>query len=158
MLAVRVPFDGLKFDKNIYASEHVHQVYWVHYSDIIMSMMASQITDVSTVCSTICSGANQRKYQSSASLALVRGIHRWPLDSPHKKGHASDHLCLIWKKSIQNCRRYRADTACKMNRRMECNQYNPQQLRCAGAKITTLLCLGYNEAPCHLSSNKINVH
>ena len=26
--------------------------------------------------------------------------------------HASDHLCLIWIESIQNCRRYRADTAC----------------------------------------------
>ena len=26
--------------------------------------------------------------------------------------HGSDHLCLIWKESIQNCRCYRADTAC----------------------------------------------
>ena len=25
-----------------------------------------------------------RKYQSSASLAFVRGIHRWPVNSPHK--------------------------------------------------------------------------
>ena len=30
------------------------------------------------------SGADQRKHQSSASLALVRGIHRWPVNSPHK--------------------------------------------------------------------------
>ena len=36
------------------------------------------------VCSTFCSGANQREHQSSASLASVRGIHRWPLNSPHK--------------------------------------------------------------------------
>ena len=41
------------------------------YSDIIMSAMASQITGVSIVCSTVCSGADQRKHQSSASLALV---------------------------------------------------------------------------------------
>ena len=29
-------------------------------------------------------GADQRKHQSSASLAFVRGIHRWPVNSPHK--------------------------------------------------------------------------
>ena len=56
-----------------------------HYSDVIMSAMASKITGVSTVCSTICSGADQRKHQSSASLAFVRGIHRWPVNSPHKE-------------------------------------------------------------------------
>ena len=50
-----------------------------HYNDVIMSAMASQITSVSIVCSTVCSGADQRKQQSSASLAFVRGIYRWPL-------------------------------------------------------------------------------
>ena len=50
-----------------------------------MSEMASQITSVSIVCSTIYSGADQRKDQSSASLAFVRGIHRWPVNSPHKR-------------------------------------------------------------------------
>ena len=59
-------------------------VAWLHYSDVIMSTMASQITDVSIVCSTFCSGADQRKHESSASLAFVRGIHRWPVNSPHK--------------------------------------------------------------------------
>ena len=34
--------------------------------------------------STICSGADQRKHQSSPSLAFVRGIHRWPVNSLHK--------------------------------------------------------------------------
>ena len=55
-----------------------------HYSDVIMSAMASQITGVSIVSSTVCSGADQIKYQSSASLDSVRKNHRWPLDSPHK--------------------------------------------------------------------------
>ena len=54
------------------------------YSDDIMSALASQITGASMVCSTDCSGADQRKHQSSASLAFVRGIHRWPVNSPHK--------------------------------------------------------------------------
>ena len=49
------------------------------YSDVIMSAMASQITGVSIVCPTACSGANQRKRQSPASLAFVRGIYRWPV-------------------------------------------------------------------------------
>ena len=49
-----------------------------------MSAMASQTTGVSTVCSAVCSNTDQRKYQSSASLAFVRGIHRWPVNSPHK--------------------------------------------------------------------------
>ena len=47
-----------------------------HYSDVIMSAMMSQITGVSIVCSTVCLGADQRKHQSSASLAFVRGLHR----------------------------------------------------------------------------------
>ena len=45
----------------------------LHYSDVIMSAMTSQITGVSSVCSTICSSAYQRKHRISASLAFVRG-------------------------------------------------------------------------------------
>ena len=55
-----------------------------HYNDVIMSAMASQITSVMIAYSTVCSGADQRKHQSPASLAFVRGIHRWPVNSPHK--------------------------------------------------------------------------
>ena len=49
-----------------------------------MSAMASRITNVYGVYSTVCTSADQRKHQSSASLAFVRGIHRWPTNSPHK--------------------------------------------------------------------------
>ena len=55
-----------------------------HYSDVIMSAMASQITGISMVCSTVCSGTDQRKHQRSASLPYVRGIQQWPMNSPHK--------------------------------------------------------------------------
>ena len=55
-----------------------------HYNDVIMSTMTSQITCLMIVYSTVYSGADQRKHQSSASLAFVRVIHRWPLNSPHK--------------------------------------------------------------------------
>ena len=46
--------------------------------------MAFPITSVSIVFLTVCLGADQRKHQSSASLAFVRRIHRSPVDSPHK--------------------------------------------------------------------------
>ena len=49
-----------------------------------MDAMASQITSLAIVCSTVYSGIDQRKHQSSSSLAFVRGIHRWPVNSPHK--------------------------------------------------------------------------
>ena len=55
-----------------------------HYNDVIMGAMASQITSLTFFYSTVYSGADQRKHQSSASLAFVRGIHRWPMNSPHK--------------------------------------------------------------------------
>ena len=57
---------------------------WSHYSDVIMSTMAPQITGLTIVYSTCYPGADQRKHQSSASLAFVRGIHRWPVSSPQK--------------------------------------------------------------------------
>ena len=49
-----------------------------------MGAMASQTTSLTIVYSTVCSGAYQRKLQSSASLAFVWGIHRWPMNSPHE--------------------------------------------------------------------------
>ena len=60
-----------------------HNFCEFHYSDVKMGAMASQITSVSIVYSTVYSGADQRKHQSSASLAFVRGIHRWLVNSPH---------------------------------------------------------------------------
>ena len=55
-----------------------------HYRDVIMSAMASQITSLTIVYSTVYSGADQRKHQRSALLAFVRGIQRWPVNSSHK--------------------------------------------------------------------------
>ena len=54
------------------------------YNDDIMGAMASQITGLTNVYPTVYSGANQRKHQSSASLAFVWGLHRGPANSPHK--------------------------------------------------------------------------
>ena len=47
-----------------------------HYGDVVMGTMAPQITSLTIVYSTVYSGADKGKHQSSASLAFVRGIHR----------------------------------------------------------------------------------
>ena len=63
---------------------HIATQYYHILIDVIMGAMASQITSITIVYSTVYSGADQIKHQSSASLAFVRGIHRWPVNSPHK--------------------------------------------------------------------------
>ena len=63
---------------------HKEPLFGDHYNDVIMSLMASQITNLTIVYSTVYSGTDQIRHQSSASLAFVRGIHRWPVKSPHK--------------------------------------------------------------------------
>ena len=55
-----------------------------NYSDVIMSTVASQITSLSIVYSTVYSSADQRKHQSSASPVFVWGIHQWPVNCLHK--------------------------------------------------------------------------
>ena len=55
-----------------------------HYGDVIMGAIASQITSLVIFYSTVYWGADRRKHQSSASLAFVQGIHRGPVNSPHK--------------------------------------------------------------------------
>ena len=57
---------------------------FVHYNDVIMGAITSQITSPTIVFSTVYSDADQGKHQSSASLAFMREIHRGPVNSPHK--------------------------------------------------------------------------
>ena len=72
-----------------------------HYNDVIMDAIASQITSLAIVYSTVYSDADQRKHQRSASLAFVRGIHRWPmkflyhslLKGPEQKFKHGGELC-----------------------------------------------------------------
>ena len=55
------------------------------YDDVIMGTITSQIIGLTIVYSTVYSDAAQRKHQSFASLAFVRGISQWPV-SPHTNG------------------------------------------------------------------------
>ena len=55
-----------------------------HYGDVLIGAMASQMNRLTIVYSIFFPGADQRKHQCSTSLAFVRGIHRWSVNSPHK--------------------------------------------------------------------------
>ena len=65
-------------------SPPLHWGFWNHYRDVILSAIASEIISVLIVYWTVCSGTDQRKHHSSAPLAFVRRIYRWPMISPHK--------------------------------------------------------------------------
>ena len=78
-----------------------------HYGDVIMGEIASQITSPAIVYSTVYSDADQRKHQSPASLAFVRGIHRGPVNSPHKwpvtrKMFPFDDVIMIYQRIKKN--------------------------------------------------------
>ena len=73
------------------------QMQLSHYSDVIMGAMASQITGVAIVCSTVFSGADLIKHQGSASLTFVREIHWWPVDSPYKSASNAEDISTWWR-------------------------------------------------------------
>ena len=70
------PCDILAMDFDNNHNKYASYDTLVHYDDVIMTMLASQITSLTVVYLTIYSDADQRKHQSSASLAFVWGIHR----------------------------------------------------------------------------------
>ena len=100
--------------------------YWntsYRYNDVIMSTMASQITSLTTVYLTVYSRADQRKHQSSASLAFVRGIHRWSGEFPAQRASNAENVSIRWRhhailyritKEIYNVRYVRCNTPCIM--------------------------------------------
>ena len=68
-----------------------------HYSDVIMGVMASHSTNTTAVYSIVYSGADQRKQQSSASLAFVREIHRWPVNYPAQRASNAENVSIWWR-------------------------------------------------------------
>ena len=72
----------------------VHKISRIHYSDIIMSAMASQITGVSIVYSTVRSGVDQRKYQSSVTLRGGFTGYRW---LPAQRVSNAKNVSMSWR-------------------------------------------------------------
>ena len=73
----------------------------MYYNDVIMSTMVSQITSLTIVYSTFHSCVDQRKHQSSASLAFVRGIHRWPVNSPEQMASNAENVSIWWRHHVR---------------------------------------------------------
>ena len=67
-----------------------------HYGDVIMGAMASQITSLTIVYSTVYLRADPRKHQSSAPLAFVRGIHRWEMTSN------AENVSILWSHHVHS--------------------------------------------------------
>ena len=67
-----------------------------HYIDVTISAMASQITGISDVYSTVCSGAHQRKHQSSTSLAFERNP---PVTGgfPSQRASNAENVSIWWR-------------------------------------------------------------
>ena len=77
------------------------QYCWViHYNDAIMGAIASQITSLTIVYSTVYSDADQRKHQSSGSLPFVWGIHQWPLNSPAQMASNMENVFIWWRHHV----------------------------------------------------------
>ena len=67
-----------------------------HYDDVIMGAMASQITSPTIVYWTVCSGADQRKWQSSASLAFVWGSSPWTGELTAQMARNAENVSIWW--------------------------------------------------------------
>ena len=80
-----------------------------HYDDVIMGAMVSQIPSLAIVYSTVYSGTDQRKQQSSASLAFVRGIHRFSVMASNAENvwwrhhHFKKNCCCSCRNYAKSC-------------------------------------------------------
>ena len=105
-------------DSLIYWLQYWYRISSVihHYCGVIKGAMASQITSLAIVYLSVHSGADQGKHRSSASLAFVWGIHRWPVNSPHKwpetrKMFPFDDV-IMWRWPLINDRQYGGRAEC----------------------------------------------
>ena len=90
----------------IYCNSREVSGHMRHYSDVIMGAIASQITSLASVYSTVYSDADQRKQQSSASLVFVRGIHpNSPVtgELPAQRASNMEMWCYFTGSQIQRC-------------------------------------------------------
>ena len=69
-----------------------------HYNDVIMGAMPSQITSLTIVYSAVYSGADQRKYQSSASLASLCGEFTGTGEFPAQMASNAENVSIWWRR------------------------------------------------------------
>ena len=82
--------------QNLYLYKNFIQVKATHYCDAIMGTVASQITSLTIVYTTVYSDADQSKHQSSASLDFVWGIHR----GPAQMASTAENVSIWWRHHV----------------------------------------------------------
>ena len=90
--ALCVTFPGEFMCKWRMCHDRVARTLHRHYDDVIMSTIASQITSLTIVYSTIYSGADQSKHQSSASLAFV-----FSGEFPAQMASNAENVSIWWR-------------------------------------------------------------
>ena len=106
------------FESEVDSFSIENEIFLVHYIDVTMTMMASKITSLTVGYSIVYSGVNQRKHQSSASLAFVRGIHRdrW---IPRTKGQSRRKCFHLMTSSWKDTQVHFSWTTSSTHRRLE---------------------------------------
>ena len=116
---------------------------YFHYDNVIMSAIASQITNFTIVYSTVHSDADQRKHQSSAALAFVRRIHRAGEFSAQMASNA-ENVSIWWRhhgrkpqwKRIQYTHTVRLSfRLCYSLTSIEFDKANQRYFTCTGAMV-----------------------
>ena len=75
---------------------------WViHYDDVIMGVIASLITSLTIVYSTFYSDVDQRKHQSSASLAFVLGNSPGTGEFPAQMASNAENVSIWWRHHVR---------------------------------------------------------
>ena len=105
-----------------------HRLLKSHYNDVRMGTIASQITSLTIVYSTVYSDADQRKHQSSASLAFVWGIHRdrWiPRTNGQLRGKCFHLMTSSWNEfSLKHLECYISEALLLKEWNMSASEYN----------------------------------
>ena len=81
----------------LYAIWFTHSNKYFHYSDVKMGSIASPVTSLTIVYSSVCSGTDQRKHQSSASLALCAGNSPETGEFPAQRASYAENVSIWWR-------------------------------------------------------------
>ena len=88
-----LPFSSAK----MYSESFTINSCKIHYSYVTMGAMASQVTSVSILYSTFCSDADQRKHQSSTSLAVVSPVTG---EFPTQRTRNAENVSIRWRHHV----------------------------------------------------------
>ena len=82
---------------HVSSTDVILQLFWnIQCNEVIVSVMASKITGVTIVYSTVCSGEDKRKLHSSASLAFVKGTGEFPAQRAREL-FPFDYVIVSWR-------------------------------------------------------------